>query len=302
VHHTYSKAATYTVKLTVTDEDGAKSFTASSISVLLSITPTLEPLKARFSYTPLVPEIGKPVRLDASGSTGEITTYTWDFGDGTKTTGGKIINHTYHKQDVYNYKVKLTVTDNEGEEDNDRDRIHVVLKESQRLLMKNDGQKVEFEKPGIVDIIPKIIIEEPAGGNVTVIVHNRKRFEIKFPEDINSSMFIYFQIGGNGLTRVCIEKLLHNNIDLLCRDGKEPITVDYMESLDNYELFCAYTKPSSIYEIILIRDILFILIIIPSFGAAVGFITINLNNKNKGKVKTFSLWFISAILIFFALR
>ena len=72
-----------------------------------------------------------------------------------------------------------------------------------------------------------------------------------------------------------------------------------MESLDNYELFRVRTNPSSIYEIIIIRDILFIVMIIPSFGAAVGFITINLSNKNKGKVKRVSLWVISAILISF---
>jgi PKD repeat protein len=69
---------------------------------------------ARFTYTPTDPLVNEPVTFDASSSTpngGNLTSYLWDFGDGTTGTG-VIVNHTYTTVD--SYLVTLNVTDSEG--------------------------------------------------------------------------------------------------------------------------------------------------------------------------------------------
>jgi N-acetylmuramoyl-L-alanine amidase/PKD repeat protein len=64
------------------------------------------------------PYSGKPgenITFDGSASTdsdGSIVEYTWDFGDGSTLTNGKMPTHTYSSAE--NYTVKLTVKDDKG--------------------------------------------------------------------------------------------------------------------------------------------------------------------------------------------
>jgi len=71
---------------------------------------------AKFTYTPLKPESGKPTTFDASNSKsmgGEIIKYTWNFGDGNITsTQNPIVIHIYTKPGTYN--ATLTIRDSEG--------------------------------------------------------------------------------------------------------------------------------------------------------------------------------------------
>jgi serine protease len=71
-------------------------------------------LSAVFSVTPEVVNILEPVTFDASGSTGSIREYLWDFGDGHTGSGINII-HTYAEPGTYT--AILTVTDNNGAKD-----------------------------------------------------------------------------------------------------------------------------------------------------------------------------------------
>lgn len=58
---------------------------------------------------------GSRVTFDGSGSfdpDGTITSYTWDFGDGSEPAGGDIVSHAFHNPGTY--QVRLVVTDDKG--------------------------------------------------------------------------------------------------------------------------------------------------------------------------------------------
>jgi PKD repeat protein len=105
--HSYAKAGTYTVKLTVTDDRGGVASSTKSVSV---VAPNKVPVAA---FTTAVSDLA--VSVDGSGSTdadGSIVSYAWDFGDGSVASGSKPAVHSYAKAGTYT--VKLTVTDDRG--------------------------------------------------------------------------------------------------------------------------------------------------------------------------------------------
>jgi PKD repeat protein len=73
------------------------------------------PPLALFTVNPPIAAEGYLVTFDASSSTddGWITSYFWDFGDGTNSTA-KVIGHTWASGTAGTYTVSLTVTDNNG--------------------------------------------------------------------------------------------------------------------------------------------------------------------------------------------
>jgi PKD repeat protein len=104
-HHGYAAAGTYPVTLTVTDNGGATAIATGSVTVVDAPPPTaffvfgVDHLTASF---------------DASGSgdvDGTITSYAWNFGDGTTGTG-EAPQHTYAA--TGSYTVTLNVTDDTG--------------------------------------------------------------------------------------------------------------------------------------------------------------------------------------------
>ncbi|CAN0451331.1 unnamed protein product, partial [Laminaria digitata] len=103
--HTYTTVGTYTVMLTVTDDEGAIG------EVIMDVNVVNEDPVASFAATPIAGTLD--VDFDASGSTddGSIVSWDWDFGDGN-TDAGEILSHTYAAAGTYT--VMLTVTDNLG--------------------------------------------------------------------------------------------------------------------------------------------------------------------------------------------
>ncbi|MDM7830681.1 PKD domain-containing protein, partial [Cellulomonas edaphi] len=104
--HTYAAAGTYTVGLTVTDDEGAKHSTSAQVTVRV---PNVAPVAA---MTSKVTDLA--VAFDATGSRdsdGTIASYAWTFGDGSTGTG-VTPQHTYAAAGTYT--VGLTVTDDEG--------------------------------------------------------------------------------------------------------------------------------------------------------------------------------------------
>ncbi|TQJ02634.1 subtilisin family serine protease [Amycolatopsis cihanbeyliensis] len=107
--HTYAEKGTYSVELTVTDDEGNTDTATRQVRVgepgggqepAASFTVNCQSLDCAF---------------DATASTdpdGTITTYAWNFGDGT-TGNGTTTTHTYPSQ-TDTYTATLTVTDNNG--------------------------------------------------------------------------------------------------------------------------------------------------------------------------------------------
>ncbi len=103
--HTYAAAGTYSVTLTVTDDQGATGTKTSDVTVTDNLAPTADYsvtkkfLKASFDGSA------------SSDSDGTVASYAWNFGDGQSGTGAKP-GHTYAAAGTYS--VTLTVTDDQG--------------------------------------------------------------------------------------------------------------------------------------------------------------------------------------------
>jgi PKD repeat protein len=105
VQHVYAAAGTYRVTVTATDSNGGKG-SASTVLVLSNPAPT-----AGFSVSPTSGTTATTFQFNGSDSTGAISSYAWDFGDG-KSASGLTASNKYDKAGTYT--VRLTVTDTAG--------------------------------------------------------------------------------------------------------------------------------------------------------------------------------------------
>jgi parallel beta-helix repeat protein len=140
VSHTYRTFGTYTVSLSVVDNEGLNASFADIIKVL--IPPT-----ASFTYSPENPVINENVTFNASASfhpdpNGTITKYVWNFGDGiTWNTTNPIVYHTF--EHAGNYTVKLTVIDNNGLENSTVQTVNVAKGTTEVIIVAPTGVKAE---------------------------------------------------------------------------------------------------------------------------------------------------------------
>lgn len=107
--HTYASGGTYNVTLTVTDNSGATSSVSHPVSAVAP--PPNQPPTAAFTTS----ITNETVSFNGSGSfdaDGNITAYSWDFGDDTPAGSGVSPQHTYPGPGTY--PVTLTVTDDGG--------------------------------------------------------------------------------------------------------------------------------------------------------------------------------------------
>ncbi len=105
--HSYAAGGTYTVSLTVLDDDGASNMTSQQVTV---VEPPNVPPVADFTFN--ATDLSVSFTDTSSDSDGSIASWSWDFGD----TGGSSAqnpNHTYAA--TGSYDVSLTVTDNDGD-------------------------------------------------------------------------------------------------------------------------------------------------------------------------------------------
>jgi len=82
-------------------------------------------IDAEFAIEPAEPVQGRPVTLDASGSTGGIEAYRWDFtGDGETDETGAVVTHTF--EEAGEHTVTLAVEGADGETDTTTAGVTVV--------------------------------------------------------------------------------------------------------------------------------------------------------------------------------
>jgi PKD repeat protein len=108
--HIYDKGGIYTVSLTV-KLDSASSTTNKKIRVYASKATTSTSTKAleltpSFEFSPLTPEVGMTVQFTDS-STGNPTSWQWDFGDGSQSTQQ---NPQHQYQSAGTFNVTLTIS------------------------------------------------------------------------------------------------------------------------------------------------------------------------------------------------
>ena len=107
--HKYTALGVYTVKLTVTDDQGS----TGSASVKITVVDNLPPKANPGPDQKVAP--GDTVSFDGGGSIdpdGTIVAYDWLFGDGTPKGSGRTVTHIYAAAGTY--RAMLTVTDNKG--------------------------------------------------------------------------------------------------------------------------------------------------------------------------------------------
>jgi PKD repeat protein len=105
--HIYSGPGTYSATLTVTDSVGTENITSVTIIV---IPPNPYDPVALFSASPGHGLLPLQVHFDASASyapAGSISSYDWDFGDGTAGSG-KTVSHIYYRRGTVPVTLKVT--------------------------------------------------------------------------------------------------------------------------------------------------------------------------------------------------
>lgn len=110
-NHVYATAGSYTIELTVTDNNGASASQSSTLNLS----------EAQAAITLSRPSAGS-IQFDGNNSTVQgaingqpaITEYRWDFGDGNTATGA-VVSHSYTGSGAYS--ATLTVTDSAGDID-----------------------------------------------------------------------------------------------------------------------------------------------------------------------------------------
>jgi len=140
VSHTFyatEAPQSYTVTLTVTDDEGAEGQAQQTIEARLDEEPDGPgqggglPV-ARFDVAPFIGVAPVAVTFNGSDSlagTGEIIAYNWKFGDGETATGPEV-THTYAPEQTEEYTVTLYVWNSAEVVDTEQKTVVVIVPEN----------------------------------------------------------------------------------------------------------------------------------------------------------------------------
>ncbi len=139
VNHSYSDDGTYTVTLTIKDNDGAMATISKTIEVR-NIAPV-----SNFSWKPERPTDLQSIDFisNCSDADGFIVNYTWNFGNGNYSYGKNV---TYKYADNGIYTVKLVVYDDDGAKAEVEKQIEVLNVKPTALFKIEPSKPREDEK------------------------------------------------------------------------------------------------------------------------------------------------------------
>ena len=155
VNHTYHEAGKYDAKLTVTDNGG---LTDTNSTPVLVGQPTEESNKAPTAViTASINKGHAPLSVSFDGGKsfdedGNVVSYTWNFGDGTSSTGSDV---THIFSEPAEYTVTLKVKDDNGTDS-------ITSKHTITVLVRSEQDDTITEKP-------KDTIVQPV--NLVPIIH-----------------------------------------------------------------------------------------------------------------------------------
>ncbi|MBV5329493.1 MAG: PKD domain-containing protein [Chlorobium sp.] len=105
-------SSTVNYNLTAVNTDGTETSLSNTLTYTATGTTTGTELKAIITADTLTGPAPLSVNFNATTSTGTISTFQWDFGDGA-TAAGNTVSHAYSTAGAYT--TKLTVTDTAGQ-------------------------------------------------------------------------------------------------------------------------------------------------------------------------------------------
>ncbi len=110
VQHTYNAFGVYTVKVTLTDDEGSTNLASPNCEtmVIVNVSPNCIP------GGPYSGNVGQPIQFNGCASfdpNGSITRFDWDFGDGT-VLNNTVCNPSHSYATGGDFVAKLTITDN----------------------------------------------------------------------------------------------------------------------------------------------------------------------------------------------
>ncbi|WP_448520108.1 PKD domain-containing protein [Rhodoflexus sp.] len=139
VSYTYASPGVYTVRLRAIGSNGCVNERTATVNISVSapsFTVTPNPSGPICSNTPVV-------FTSTSTTTGTITRYRWDFGDGTITTidgpAGASVTHTYAPR-ATPYSATLTITESNGCAESVSAPVNITIQ----------GAKADFTAPAVV--------------------------------------------------------------------------------------------------------------------------------------------------------